>query len=248
MQLRLICFEAASYTIKNSNKGLLDASNFIDCFTESANKFSDTNRYSTERDAVQQINNSTKVSVAQTGSNCTANAAKCIYNATGNSFYSVPDSLKNLYKLTIRKCFSHKFKSNNYATLHISCRFSNLSHSSLYTLKKIMEQFKARNLEVLSNSSNEVFNSCSRCFNKVNDTTENFVEYISCLNRFVELNQPFTKRTGNTENSTTEFANATQKRADSFYHSHKCLADNINNSKQTLECILEIVGCSFTQS
>ena len=247
LQLRLISLETASDTIKNTNEGFFDASNFIDCFAESANKLSNTDCDGTERNAVQQVNNSTEVSFSQARSDCSTNAAKSIYNAAGNGLHSIPDSLENLHKLTISESFTNKLKSNNHSTLHISCCFSNLSHPSLHTLQKIVEQFKPRNLEVLSNSSNEVFNGCSRCFDEVYDTAENLVECIRRLNCFIKLDKPFAKGTSDTEKSTTKLANTPQKRTDSFNYSHKRTADNINDCEQSLESILEIGRRGFTQ-
>ena len=110
-----------------------------------------------------------------------------------------------------------------------------------------MEQFEPRNLEVFSHSSNEVLNSCSGSLYEVYNTAHYLTENISPLNRFIELNEPFSERTGNTEQSSAEVTSNTKQRAESFDYCKESLANNINNSKQTLKCILKVLGCGVAK-
>ena len=108
-----------------------------------------------------------------------------------------------------------------------------------------MEQFETRNLKVLGNSSDEILDSGSSVFNKVRNATKNLVENISRLDCFIELDQPFSKGTSNTEQTIAKLANAAQKGTYSFNHRDKCFANNINNCKQSLKRILKICRCGF---
>ena len=149
LQLSLVSFKASSNTVKNSDKRFLETADIFNSFSEGADKLCDTDSNSTERDTIQQINNSTEIGFAEILRQGAAEFTEDFHNTAAYRFNSIPHGREKLNKLTVSKSFTNNLKGDDNAGFHLTGCFSDLRHSLMNSLKQRMKHFKIGRFEFL---------------------------------------------------------------------------------------------------
>ena len=149
LQLSLVSFKASSNTVKNSDKRFLETADIFNSFSEGADKLCDTDSNSTERDTIQQINNSTEIGFAEILRQGAAEFTEDFHNTAAYRFNSIPHGREKLNKLTVSESFTNNLKGDDNAGFHLTGCFSDLRHSLMNSLKQRMKHFKIGRFEFL---------------------------------------------------------------------------------------------------